>query len=369
MTAVIAMTSGKAGVGQSLLSANLAQYLNAKGHRTGLLAAGDPAPLWGVEPNTAWPELLDGRLPLPQAIHRDVFGVDLMLAGGHGHILERLRAGQAPGLEPALGQLEDYAYLIIDLAAGSCTPALACCLAASETILLLTPERTVLNASFEWLIHLARHGCAGPVHVILNQIRKPALAQSLFIRFRDLAQKRFKLQIDLWGAMGLEAALDPDAIRRRPLAQEMPQSRLLRDIHAIGDRLTAEQPAENQTRPLTAFWQQFVERLEQLPPLQAIPGRPEKPPADTQAALQAPRHRPESAAPALQDEAETAEAQPGQLALVHAQLTEITRELSAIHRLLEIGPEARREERSRPANEILLDFDAFLGRHQPGESR
>jgi flagellar biosynthesis protein FlhG len=370
MTAVIAIASGKPGVGKSLLSANLAQYLNHKGYRTGLLAAGAREPLWGVSPSAAWPDLLEGRRPLPQLMRGDVFGVDLMLTSGHGHILERLDIRQADGLGQAMDQLDDYAYLIVDLAPMLSTPALACCLTASETLLVLTPERAVLSASFEWLIHLARHGGANPVHVVLNQVRKPALAQSLFIRFRDLAHKRLRLQIDLWGAVGLETALDLDAARRRPLSQAMPQSRLLRDIHAIADRLTAEQPAENQTRPLKTFWQAFVERLEQLPSLPTAPGHPENHTADTKVLLQEPQNRSKVAASALRDETDAAEASPHRLARVHARLAEISEELSAIRRLLESGLSPGADDRNRkgsgPSSEILLDFDAFLDQHLPG---
>ena len=372
MTAVIASASGQAGVGKSLLSANLAHYLNHKGYRTGLLAAGARTPLWGVSPSATWPDLLDGRQPLAQVMQGDVFGVDLMLTCDHGQILERLDIRQADGLGQAMDQLDDYAYLIVDLPPVLSTPALACCLAATETLLVLTPERAALSASFEWLIHLAHHSSATPVHIVLNQVRKPALAQSLFIRFRELAHKRLRLQIDLWGAIGLEALLDREAARRQPLSQVLPQSRLLRDIHAIADRLTAEQPAENQTRPLKTFWQAFVEQLEELPSIQVAPSQPQNQTVDTKAMLQLPQNRSEAAASALGDETDAAEAPPHQLAGVQALLEEISAELGAIRRLLESGllpdSDGRGRRVSGPSNEILLDFDAFLDQHQPGRN-
>ena len=64
MTAVIAVTSGTPQVGKTTLASNLAHYLNGIGHRTGLLVAGTATPVWGIQPNAGWPDILNERIPL-----------------------------------------------------------------------------------------------------------------------------------------------------------------------------------------------------------------------------------------------------------------------------------------------------------------
>jgi MinD-like ATPase involved in chromosome partitioning or flagellar assembly len=371
MTAVITITSGKAKVGKSILSANLAQYLNQKGHRTGLLMAGARQPVWGIEPNTTWPNILTGRLPMDKAIHRDVFGIDLMVTQGHGHALQGLTVHAANHLEDPLGILDAYAYLIVDISAGISAPALACCLAATESIMVLTPDAPTIAAAYEWLVHLTRHGFSGPINLIMNQVRKPALVQSIFLRFRDLAQKRLKIQTNLWGAMSREENIDPTVARQHPLSQTMPHSKLWRDIQAIGDRLVAEQPAENQTRPLKAFWQDFIDHLQQLPamPVAAI-DQPREPVEPEPYVLTQPASS-ESPPTIVNDP--PVEEKTDVLTHLSTQLTAIAQELNAIRRLLEIHPLGGRgaspEQNEALSGSIDLDFDAFVDRHKMTEER
>lgn len=371
MTAVIAITSGKAKVGKSILSANLAHYLNQKGHRTGLLVAGAGQPLWGIEPNNTWPNIMGGRLPIDRAIHREVFGIDLMIAQGHGHAFGGLATQSAQRLDDPLGILEAYAYLIVDITPGISTPAIACCLAATETMLVLTPDTASLSAAYEGLVQLARHGFSGPANIILNQVRKPALVQSIYLRFRDLTQKRLKIQTNLWGAMSLEEKIDSTVARRQPLSQTMPHSKLLRDIHVIGDRLVAEQPPENQTRPLKAFWQQFIESLQQLPTMPAASVERAQEPVESEKLAQNPRASAESAPP-VKDTRPSEESGQG-LTHLSTQLTAIAHELNAIRRLLETGPigdaQARIAQKASPLEPFDLDFDAFVSRHQNNEEQ
>lgn len=364
MTAVIAITSGKAEVGRSLLSANLAHYLNHKGYPAGLLVAGSNKAIWSVSPDSTWPNIIGGRLSLDSAIFRDTFGIDLMVTHDHGHALGNLSTQTAEQLADPMGILDAYAYLIVDMAAGISAPAIACSLAATETIMVLTPDTPALTSGYEWLAKLARHGFSGPINIVLNQIQKPALAQSVYVRFRDLAQKRLKVQSNLWGSLTRETFPDPEAPLQRPLVDAFPQSKLLHEIRVIGDRLLAEQPPENQTTPLRTFWQQFIHHLENLPTLPSIPpirhSTPKK--RHQEAAQSAGTAAPEPSGPPSSLDAAQAFQQ------LNDQMAAILDELKNIRNLLENSPPSRmasdpdQGERSGP--QILMDFDDFIARQE-----
>lgn len=360
MTAVIAITSGKANVGRSMFSINLAHYLNEKGYRTGVLVAGSTRTHWGVEPNATWPNIIGGRLAIDHAIQRNVFGVDLMVTKGHGHALGNLSTRTAEDLVDPLGLLNSYAYLIVDMAAGVSSPSIACCLSATEAIMILTPETPSLSAGYEWMRTLAQNGFKGPVNIVLNQVRKPVMAQTVFGRFRDLAQKKLNIQTNLWGAMMLEQQLDTDITAQHPLADVLPQSKLMDSIGIIGDRLLAEQPPENQTMLLGTFWRHFIEALERLPNL---PFRPEATGSYKQGAPPSPATS-ESVTPAAPREPLHAQ---GHLKLhrdLEHQLAAIFEELRAIRTLLEGKPSpvplTLSEDQMDETEEIPIDFDAFV---------
>jgi MinD-like ATPase involved in chromosome partitioning or flagellar assembly len=363
MTAVIAITSGKAEVGRSLLSANLAHYLNHRGYRTGLLAAGSDKAIWSVSPDSTWPNIIGGRLSLDSAIFRDTYGIDLMVTHDHGQALGGLSTKTAEHLAHSFDALDAYAYLIVDMAAGICAPAIACSLAATETIMVLTPDTPALSTGYKWLAKLVRHGFNGPINIVLNQIQKPALAQSVYVRFRDLAQKQLKVQSNLWGSLTRETFPDPEAPLQRPLVDLFPQSKLLQEIRIIGDRLLAEQPPENQTTPLRTFWQQFLHHHENLPSLPYAPpiGHP-MPEENHQKAAQSSTTGPEPAGrPPSLDSAQTFQQ-------LNDQMAAILDELKNIRKLLEnslsarIASDPNRGERSGP--QIQMNFDDFIARQE-----
>lgn len=282
MTAVITIASGSSQSGKSLISANLARYLTGKGHRTALLSAGSRQPLWDVPPIGTWPNVIAGRLPLEQIIHHDIFSVDMIVAQGHGHALGQFANRHEESLAVEIEALENYAYLIVDLTGEISSAAMACCLASTEVILVPAANTSALTAAYEWLSQLARNGMNRPVNLILNQVRKPAQAQSAYIRFRDLVNYRLELKTNLWGSIAYDPAADQWEALRRPLADIIPQSKIIKDIQVVGDRLLAEQPPENQTVQLITYWQEFNRHMQQLP---ITPIRPAAKPEPDQAAL------------------------------------------------------------------------------------
>jgi hypothetical protein len=189
----------------------------------------------------------------------------MIVAHGHGHALGQFADLHEESLAAEIEAQDDYAYLIVDLAGGISSAAMACCLASAENILVPAASTPALTAAYEWLAHLARNGLIRPVNLILNQTRKPTQAQTAYIRFRDLVHNRLELKTNLWGSIAYDAAVERWDALRRPLADIVPHSRIIKDIRAVGDRLLVEQPPENQTGQLIPFWREFNRHLQQLP--------------------------------------------------------------------------------------------------------
>ncbi len=378
MTALIAVTSGKTQVGKSLFSANLAHYLSSKSLPIGLVVAGGHESLWGVGPGKAWPKVQKSWQALDDMIVRDVFGIDILaIQSPSVPPPDRVPGIWVAAMAQGVAQEKPYAYLIAEMAAGLSAAAMACCLAATETILVLTAETTALTAAYEWLGQLKQCGFSGPVNVIFNQVRKPALAQTAYARFRDLAQKRLHIQTNLWGSIAWDQEVAQAGVQKQPLADMMPQSKALRDIQTIGDRLLAEQPPENQTLPLQSFWQRFVEHMAQLP---ALPDTaPQQAPAAPVIKEDAALPTEETQAIPLEDETVETRDKPGRegdsgLNRLAVHLETISQELSTIRRLLEdrqptVEIASDPASGSVPAEEtkVLLDFDGFVARHQGKE--
>jgi MinD-like ATPase involved in chromosome partitioning or flagellar assembly len=367
MTAVISVASGSARVGKTLLSANLAHYLSRKGNRTALLVAGSGAPVFNVQPQSTWPNLINGRIPIRQNLHADIFGLDMMVSQGHGHALKNLTVQATDRLAASINELDPYAYLVVDMAAGLTAPTMACCLAATEPILVITTATKSLSAGYEWLARLSRHGFKGPINVVLNQVKTPARGQTVFARFKDLAQQRLKVQVNLWGSLSFEEAPGDLGYHDAPLATSMPSSKLLREIQTIGDRLMAEQPPENQTQPLNVFWKAFIGHLNSLPVMPLKPAARKA--VDDDAADRS--TTPLKLVGLAEEKEDSRSAISGALSRLTEQLSLVAGELAAIRRHLQDGAIPANETASgKPGPskiETVLDFDAFVARHEEGK--
>ena len=300
---------------------------------------------------------------------RNLFGVDLALLQGAADGYQRIDAHGHQMVSRSLAAEDGYAYLIADVGASHWPPAPACCLTATELMLVLTADSTALNSAFEWLIRLKKCGLQKPVNLILNQVRKPALAQAAFARFRDLAQKKLSIKINLWGSISYDSLAMQPRVMERPLSESLPQSRLIREIQTIGDRLLAEQPPENQTLTLDTFWIRFLERLAEIPrfapdPMPAQPAKAPEPvpgdivpeireePPDTGTAV--PEAPPQAAAA---PDARTPVIDQALLARLCTNVEAISRELAALrHELAKPEPPAQ-EAKPEP---VKLDFERFL---------
>ncbi len=360
MTAVIAVTSGTAQTGKTVLGANLAHYLSTKENKTALLVAGSDNPVLEVAPNSTWPNIISGRIPIAQAIQSTASGLDVVVTQGHGHTLGSLTNQATDQMADSIEALEQYAYLVVDMAAGIAGPTVACCLAATESILVITADTAALTAAYDWLARLSKYGFKGPINMVLNQVKKPALAQSVFIRFKDLAQKRLNLQVNLWGALSHDKDILESNVHEFPLSIARPSSKLLREIQVIGDRLLAEQPPENQTQPLGQFWKTFISRLQALP---VMPVRQQARQNELEVVQDV----------TITHEKQTTQVKQGSdgsadvsatLQQITGQLSAIAGELGTIRRLMENGSVAGGTADSNAQNteeiQMILDFDAFV---------
>lgn len=143
MTRVIAVASGKGGVGKTTITANLGVALSTYGERTIVLdadiAMANLELILGMEgKSVTLHDVLSGNASIEDAIYEGPSGVKVVPAGIS---LEGLRKIKLDRLEGALEHLvEEADILLIDAPAGLEKDALAAIASSDELILVTTPE-------------------------------------------------------------------------------------------------------------------------------------------------------------------------------------------------------------------------------------
>ncbi len=193
---IIAVTSGKGGVGKTNVALNLAISLRVLGGKVLLLDAdmsmGNVDVLLGLNLQRDLRDLLLGDASLAQVVADGPRGIKI-LPGASG--VEELANLDDRRMQEFLRKLEAFCaemdYLVVDTATGISAGVINCLLAADEIVLVTNTEPTALTDAYALLKVYGRRAGedAGKVFIIMNQIGSKEEAMGSFDRLRGAAER------------------------------------------------------------------------------------------------------------------------------------------------------------------------------------
>ncbi len=240
----LCVVSGKGGTGKSMISASLATLL-ARRAPTLLfdadLGVGNAHILQGVSPKQTVADVLCGRVSVRDALQACGSGLQL-LAGGSGIAqLANLHSSEIDLLAAGLSEVEpDFAYFLVDSAAGLSRQTMAFAAASDLVLLVTTPAVTSLTDAYAFLKVLWARSPGTPVRVVLNRVHHESEGHEAAERLSSVA-KRFLGQ-DLLCIATLPE--DPSAFRatqeRRPVVRCAEPSPLVTGLRELEGLVRAE---------------------------------------------------------------------------------------------------------------------------------
>lgn len=295
---VVAVASGKDGVGKSSIVVNLGLTLAKAGRRVCVWdfdsGAGNVLFLLGLHPKYKAEQLLLQQRSLPEVLLEAHHGLRLLPAAGtlgqHGPftpVQERHLADQVVTLE------EQFDCVLLDTAAGGgASPAF---IAAADLILLvLTPDAACLADTSELVQRLENERNA-KYHVLVNRVATQNEAWEVFNRFSSLVQEHSDARLRLLGFVPRDESLSAAAMLQRPVAlfpDSDPSARTFLRLADALDRAFSRLP--HTARP-TDSWMRRLRMLTTRP----SPSRTPATSAFDQATAPEPRVLPEDLAETL----------------------------------------------------------------------
>lgn len=278
---IVAISSGKGGVGKTHITTNLAIALAEAGFRVCVFDAdvglANINILIGVQPRHTVEDILLDEAGVDEVLIEGPAGIKILPAASG---IEKL--GNAPQAERshvvgALHQLEkQFDYLLIDTSAGISNSVLDFVQSSDETTIIITPEPTSMTDAFTLIKTLKRRGYPGGISVIVNMAPPGDDGQRLFNRLDTACAKYLNLHLDYLGNIPLDRAVTSAVVQQTPLLLLKPDSPASRSIRTIADRFAKSiQPTDGQGG-FAAYWRGVadVDAAELDPPGDTVTTQP-----------------------------------------------------------------------------------------------
>lgn len=263
---LLAVTSGKGGVGKSNISVNVALRLAQLGYRTCLwdvdLGLGNVDILLGLSPEFDLSDVVFGNRTMAEIVVEGPAGLQIVPAGSGWYQLAELSQWRLKRLIEDLAFLEESAdFIVIDTGAGVGRGVIQFALAVPEIILVTTPEPTALTDAYSLLkvIDGVNHGAH--VHLVVNQVADGAEAEAVHRNMNDAAGRFLRREISFLAWLPRDDAVS-DAVRRQtPFVLSHPRAAVTRAVDGMARRLAGHPQPVGRPSGLGTTLQKMVSLL------------------------------------------------------------------------------------------------------------
>ncbi|AVS74314.1 MinD/ParA family protein [Paracidovorax cattleyae] len=230
---IIAITSGKGGVGKTFVSANLAAALTRRGYRVLVLDAdlglANLDVVLNLHPKVTLHDVFVGKAELDDAVIEAPGGFSVVLAGSGMVEYSRLTPEVRSEFLNVIQTLAPrYDVLLLDTGAGISDVVLFSVSLASEVLIVATPEPTSLTDAYAAIKVLATQQKRQYVRLIVNQAARPGdgraitgQLQQVLDRFVSTDSGRPMRLLHL-GDIPADTAVRDAVMRRQLLLMQMP---------------------------------------------------------------------------------------------------------------------------------------------------
>jgi flagellar biosynthesis protein FlhG len=246
---VMAVASGKGGVGKTNVAVNLAVALARLGHRVGLLDAdfglGNVDVLLGLAPERHIGHLLAGEASLQDITISGPGGVQILPASSGLQSLTALTAGQRNVLAAAFEAFcSDLDYLLIDTASGISDNVVETMLLAGRVILVTSVEPAAIVDAYATAKVLSSASPALEIGVVVNNVRDGEEANLAFRQLDVVAGRFLSRQLKYYGFISEDPALRHAVVTQRAIVEHMPQASASRCFRILAARIASLDPAQ-----------------------------------------------------------------------------------------------------------------------------
>jgi flagellar biosynthesis protein FlhG len=250
---VMAITSGKGGVGKTFVAANLAAALAQRGERVLVLDAdlglANLDVVLNLAPRATLHDVFTGTVALDDALQPAPGGFTVLLAGSGLVEYSRLTPDVREQLLAIVDTLAPrFDRILLDTGAGISDVVLFAVSLADEVLVVATPEPTSMTDAYATIKVLATQQQRRDIRLVVNQVERAGDGRTVRAQLQKvvdqyvtptLADPSTPVRLEWLGDIPLDPAVREAVQRRRLLVELLPGSPATQAIGLLAARLTA----------------------------------------------------------------------------------------------------------------------------------
>lgn len=245
---VMAVTSGKGGVGKTFVSANLAAALAKRGHRVLVLDAdlglANLDVVLNLYPKITLHDVFTGKAKIEEAIVRAPGGFSVLLAGSGMVEYSRLSPEVRDDfLRIMNGLTPHYDIVLLDTGAGISDVVLFAVSLASEVLVVATPEPTSLTDAYATIKVLVGQQKRQNIRMVINQTARLGDGRAITTQLQQVLDRFVPsepgrpVRLIHMGDIPSDLSVRQAIMRRQLLMQSMPGSPAAMAISQLAGKL------------------------------------------------------------------------------------------------------------------------------------
>ncbi|MDL2273058.1 MinD/ParA family protein [Oscillospiraceae bacterium OttesenSCG-928-G22] len=262
---VLAVASGKGGVGKTFFSVNFALALQKLGRRVLIIDAdfglSNVDVMLGAVPEYNLSHVLKGERDILDIITEGPLGVRFISGGSGVSDLLTMSDEQLSDIVKQLLRLEDIADIIIfDAPAGISPNVLGIILASAETLIVTTPEPTSIMDAYALVKTAAGIGDVGRLRLVMNRCESQSEGETTMRRVSEIIQRYLKLRSEPFGYILLDPAVPRAVKQQKPVLLSQPKSMAAKNVEAMALKFLNHEEEEGKATGLRRFFDLFLRR-------------------------------------------------------------------------------------------------------------
>ena len=259
---VIAITSGKGGVGKSNISVNLAVALAQEGQNVLVMDAdlglANIDVLLGLSPTYNLAHVINGECTLEDTLIDGPAGIKIIPASSGTRSMADLSPAENAGIIRAFSELTiPVDTLIIDTAAGLSESVVSYIRAAREVIVVVCDEPASITDAYALIKVMNKDFNVQRFHVLANQAHSIQQGRELYMKLDRVAEKYLDVTLDFIGSVPFDDYLKKSVQKQKCVIENFPRSPSAMAFRKIAQK-TLTWPVPSSMEGHMEF---FIERL------------------------------------------------------------------------------------------------------------